>query len=500
MKIKAFLALCLTIITLSACKDDGQVGSLIQPEEDLLHSFSNKVNIKTSSVLIDTTLSKSENLFLGEYTDATFGRTKMEFASQIDSRIDGLTLPNTTVVSALSSYTGIVDTLLKGIDKKYGKIISIEETTDFHVDSAFFYIDYTNDIFGDTTSVQAVSIYALDKTLESGKKFFTSTDISNYCQKKNLLGSTSYQIRNSRRIQIPIDTNYIKQLTEVYTKNSNIKTQEEFNEVFKGIYASHSFNGGGIIKISVAGFSIFYTYEAKIKTTYDGRDTTINSKDIKDKNGSHIKILASNVFLSANKAVTRINIISQPNLKSIFESKISKEDDTYLFTPAGIYTSVKIPYSTIIDSVKKYSKDTTKVMFNSVKLKVWTKNIDWKTEISKTPAYSLLMMHKDSVVSFFYSNKAPNGTNSFYASYDTASHSYSFDLTQAMQKKINGLQSFPEDMVILPTLRTVSDNSGYSYMYLYGQQLWITASILYGENAEDVMKRPRIDIVYTRRE
>ncbi|HOI27500.1 MAG TPA: DUF4270 family protein [Paludibacteraceae bacterium] len=501
MKLKIVFLMCLSALLLASCKDDGQVGSLIQPEEDLLHVYSNMVNVSSSSVLVDSTLSKSSYFFLGEYTDPVFGSTKMEFISQIDSRVDGLKLPTTTIVGSSSLYTGISETLLQDLDSKFGKITAIESPTDMKVDSAFFHMQYADDFFGDSTTLQAVKVYALNKTLDDSKKYYTTAKVSDFCNKDTLLGSLSYQIQKSRTLDIPVSLSYINRLVNIYKSGSKIQTQAQFNDVFKGVYVSHSFNGGGVVKVNVAGFSIFYTFEAKLRTTYNGKDTLVNTADIKNKNGEHFRVLASHVFLSANKSVKRIDLVSHVGLTPYHSSIDDSEDTyTYTYTPAGVYTEVEIPFKVMVDSVKHYAAETNKVMFNSARLKVWTQNLGWKTDMDKKPNSEMLLINKDSIISFFDQNKTPDGITSFFALYDSTTASYSFDMTKAVQMRLSGLSSISDKMVIVPVSREVTE-SDYSYnVYSYNQELWITATQLYGSNSSVVLKRPRIDMVYTRRE
>ena len=134
----------------------------------------------------------------------------------------------------------------------------------------------------------------------------------------------------------------------IYQGKTSIKTQSQFNNFFKGIYASHSFNEGAIIKISVAGIMVYYSYNAMISTTYNGKDTTINSADLKNDVGAHYNPLVSSIFISANSAVERVNLIDHIGLKENF-SNIINETNTYTFTPAGLYTTIQIPSVTQLD-------------------------------------------------------------------------------------------------------------------------------------------------------
>jgi len=53
---------------------------------------------------------------------------------------------------------------------------------------------------------------------------------------------------------------------------------------------------------------------------------------------------------------------------------------------------------------------------------------------------------------------------------------------------------FSKNMVMVPIVIEPIDNVNY-----YRQQLWITATMLYGSKSTDEAKRPRLDMVYTQR-
>lgn len=487
------------LLFLSGCKDDGQVGSIIQPEEDLLHAYSAMTHLSSASVLADSTLSKADALYLGEYSDPVLGTTKVEFLSQIDSRVDGLLFPNTTIVTSKSNTAGILDSVLKTLDPKYGKITKISSPTNVVIDSAFFEMNYNSTFFGDSTTLQAVKVYALNRGLDKSKLYYTDANYADYCDKDTLLGACSYQIQNARRIRVPIRMDYVDRLVSVYDSTSGVKTQAQFDQLFKGVYVSHSFNGGGIVNLSSAGFHIFYKYDALVKTTYDGRDTVVNTALIKNTNGEKLSVLLTDAFLSANKSVARVNLVKHEGLDEVFAS-LKDEKLSYIFAPAGIYTTVNVDASLVKDSVKKQVSDLSKVMFNSARLKIWSKELDWKTDLDKNSYPYLLMLRRDSVVSFFAKNKTPDGVTSFIAAIDTAARAYAFDVTKAMQMEIKGIPTIDGEMVIVPVNRNVGDVTYNTYVYTYSQVFTTSAARFHKGDSEDVSKRPRIDFVFTKRE
>ncbi len=495
MRLKFIFAVLLPMLFLSACKDTDEVGSTIQPDEDLLKVHSNKIYIESASVLMDSVLSKSSYLFLGKYTDAVLGQTQAEFVSQIDARlgVGGLKIPDTTVVLRSSTSSGIPSDLLSVENADYGLIkeITLPENKNVRADSVFFVIGFT-DVFGDTTMItsaqQGIKIYALNKTLESSaiQKYYTNTNVADFCKMDTLLGKGNYNVRqNKDGITIKLDTKEGKdlgsRLVKIYQEGSAISTQRQFNDFFKGVYVSHSFHQGCIMKIYTAYILVYYSYDAKVSTTYQKRDTTINYR------------IPTYFSLSANKVVERVNLFNHIDLAEKFPL-LQNNKINYTYTPAGMYTAVNIPFETMVDSIKLKAADTSKVMFNSARLTLFAKELDWKTDLSKTPNPYILLIHKDSIVPFFDRNRTPDGMTSFLASYNSTEKSYTFDLTRAVQKKLTGQHSFNENMVAIPiVVETIDD-----YLIYYRQQLWLTATMLHGKEAEEP-KKPKLDVVYTER-
>ena len=107
----------------------------------------------------------------------------------------------------------------------------------------------------------------------------------------------------------------------------------------------------------------------------------------------------------------------------------------------------------------------------------------------------MLLIDKKEVESFFYENKQPDGITSFVSSMDTTAKAYIFNITAATQEKIFGGGAYGDDLVLVPVVKTAVNGNIY-----YRQQLWLTTALLYGDNVLNKEKRPRLDMVYTKRE
>lgn len=503
MKYKFLLPLLLasSVLAFNACTDDDNedVGASVQPAGDLLTTFSNKVDVATSSFLADSTLSKADYLYLGQYTDSHYGTTQCEFMSQFDARLGGLSVPLTSV-STNTRTSGIYYSLLTQIDSAYGDITEITDASDIVVDSAFYRISFDSDFMGDSTALQAINVYALTGVLPTNARHYTNTNPDDYCDKKTLLGSLAYQVAgkyyaadSTRILQVPIDLDYAAKVLDVYKSDSKIKTQSQFNQEFPGIYVAHSFNEGAIIKLLTSGLVVYYHFQGKIHTSYNGEDTVVDSRTLGKKNP-----LVASILISCNKSVERVNIFKHPNASAL-TSLANSTEFTHVMSPLGLYTKVDIDYQSIYDSIEaKAGSDLSRISINSASLKLTSSPITWSTKLAKAGNTYMLLINRDSIGDFFYYNKTPDGLYSFIAMRDTSNNAYAFDLSRAIQMKLRNPDQYEkvlDNLVVLPITITSSSSS-----YYYHQQFFPTGTRLYRSSAADVKLRPSIDLVYTRRE
>lgn len=491
-RIFLYISILASLFLCSCTKDDG-IGLSVQPEEDFMLTHSARVYCSSATEKCDSVLAKSDYLYLGQYADDVFGITRAEFMTQIDGRMGNLQLPDTMVTNS-GSVSGISIGILNAIDDHYGYIESIRNGRDVKVDSVLFYIQYSTDYVGDSTALQSVKLYELNKTLPAMNASFSNMKVEDYCDKSILLGSATYRICGDNIIKIKLADEYAKKLMDVYL-NKTVSTQEEFCDLYKGFYVSHSFNEGAVITCTSVGLQVFYSFDGDIYTQYDGRDTVVKGSEIKI-NGRNINPLVSSFLLTANKGVEQVNLFSHPDLDDKLAALESKPY-TYIFTPAGLYTNVLIPIEDVKDSIIKGvgTSNISNVMFNAARLKFPVDAINWKTYLSKNPNTYLMMIKRDKIVDFFYNNEYPDARESFVAVYDTATKSYSFDVAYAAQQYLKGNETVFDDMVLLPVTSLSVGNTAY-----YKQTLKTSAIRLHSSDEKNDKKRPSLDFVYTSRQ
>lgn len=507
MKFKFILPLAFLFLGINACTDDEEgVGASVQPAGDLLSAYSNRIDVSTNSILVDSVLYKADFLYLGQYTDTYLGTTQCEFISQFDARVGGISIPDTSLYS-YTNKLGVNQKWLYQMDPNYGYITEITNPREVEIDSAFFLIRFDGDVIGDTNALQAIDVYALNATLPTYGRHYSNVNPADYCDKSRRIGSLAYQTANRmmkkysssddkevpRILEVPVDLDFAKEVAGAYMKNSGITNQRQFNDKFPGIYVAHSFNEGAIIKINTCFLRLYYHFQGDIHTSYQGRDTVIDSRSLGRANP-----LVKSVSIACDKSVERVNVFKHPNNSSL-KTLINSSEFTYASSPASLYTQVDIDYKAICDSIKeKAGSDFSKLAVNSALLKLKAANLNWSTKLKKTPNQYMLLINRDSIANFFYWNKTPDGMYSFSASLDTSDYSFSFDLSHAVQMRLKerkGSENMLENMVVVPLYVTSS-----SERYYYHQQLWPTMSRFYKNTATEAKLRPCIDLVYTRRE
>lgn len=486
----------LMAVAFSSCNKEDGVGLSVQPDEDMMFTHSGKVYVSTATEKCDSVLAKSDYLYLGQYSDEKFGISRAEFMTQVDGRVGALDLPDTSLATTTG---GISRSILTLLDDRFGNITAIKNGRDVRVDSVVFYIQYSSSFVGDSTSLQSVKLYELNKTLPNSNAVYSNVNVADYCDKSVLLGTATYRVVGNKVIRIKLDDAYAQKVMDVCL-NKTVASQEEFCEMFKGYYVSHSFNEGAIITCTSVGLQVYYSFDGEIYTTFDGRDTVVSGRSF-TYNGENINPLISSFLLTSNKGVNQVNMFSHPDLDEKLVELI-KKPFTYIYTPSGLNTTVSIPFDEIKGQLEKEvgAGSLSNLMFNSARLRLQASKLNWRTYLGKNPNSYLMLIKRDKIVDFFYHNSTPDGMDSFVAAYDSQTDTYSFDLSLALQQKLKGNNDILENLVIVPVyVKSVSSSNGKSTSY-YKQLLSTSALNLYSSSASEPELQPYLDFVYTRRQ
>lgn len=435
MKILRLLTvLVIAALTFAACDDTTEgIGGSITNKIDNINISNSAFNVTTKSIVADSVLSRNNTGLIGKMKDPETGNyVKGDYMTQL---------------SVLPTFS--VDTLdyIKQANKG-----SIE------ADSCYLLVSY-NASYGDTIAPMKVTAYEMTKPMSEDKEYYSNYDAfkEGWVSENNQHWSSNYNLSNTsdvKNFKIYLNKKYKKGGKTYKNYGSYImQTYAEHPEYFKTNYKFlHNVCPGFYIK-NVGGTGNM----AKIWNTelifYWTRHKTIKAKDgVKDSTAVSI---GYNRF-DGTEEVLQLNKIENKNLEEL----ASKQNYTYLKSPAGIFTEVTLP---IEDIMKGHEKDT----LNTATISFPRLNADEDNPYNFATPSTILMVQKDSLQSFFEKSKLADSRTSYTASYSstgTYKNAYTFqniaNLVSAMYK--NKGKGGNWNKVVLVPVNVITTTQGYT--------------------------------------
>ena len=436
MKILRLLTvLVIAALTFAACDDTTEgIGGSITNKIDNINISNSAFNVTTKSIVADSVLSRNNTGLIGKMKDPETGNyIKGDYMTQL---------------SVLPTFS--VDTLdyIKQANKG-----SIE------ADSCYLLVSY-NASYGDTIAPMKVTAYEMTKPMAEDKEYYSDYDAfkEGWVSENNQHWSSNYNLSNTSDVK-----NFKIYLNKKYTKDGKtyknygsyiMQTYAEHPEYFKTNYKFlHNVCPGFYIK-NVGGTGNM----AKIWNTelifYWTRHKTIKAKDgVTDSTAVSI---GYNRF-DGTEEVLQLNKIENKNLEEL----ASKQNYTYLKSPAGIFTEVTLPIEDIMKGHEKDTLNTATISFPRLN----NENEDNPYNFA-TPS-TILMVQKDSLQSFFEKSKLADNRTSYTASYSstgTYKNAYTFqniaNLVSAMYKNKGKGENW--NKVVLVPVNVITTTQGYT--------------------------------------
>lgn len=435
MKILRLLTvLVIAALTFAACDDTTEgIGGSITNKIDNINISNSAFNVTTKSIVADSVLSRNNTGLIGKMKDPETGNyVKGDYMTQL---------------SVLPTFS--VDTLdyIKQANKG-----SIE------ADSCYLLVSY-NASYGDTIAPMKVTAYEMTRPMSEDKEYYSNYDAfkERWVSENNQHWSSNYNLSNTsdiKNFKIYLNKKYEKDGKTYKNYGSYImQTYAEHPEYFKTNYKFlHNVCPGFYIK-NVGGTGNM----AKIWNTelifYWTRHKTIKAKDgVKDSTAVSI---GYNRF-DGTEEVLQLNKIENKNLEEL----ASKQNYTYLKSPAGIFTEVTLP---IEDIMKGHEKDT----LNTATISFPRLNADEDNPYNFATPSTILMVQKDSLQSFFEKSKLADSRTSYTASYSstgTYKNAYTFqniaNLVSAMYKNKGKGENW--NKVVLVPVNVITTTQGYT--------------------------------------
>lgn len=418
---------------------------------------------------------------------------------------------------------------LDSIRSTYPAFDELADTTHIAIeqvisDSTYIYVVPTN-IIGDSLRPMHLNVYELKKPIPDGKTYLSDFDpikegfVNTEKPLKSMIFTMSDQTVDSLTASSDSYTSIFKiPLTEAYEKDgvtyknlgtyimqSYYKSKRDNNgafnnsntfahKVFPGIYVTIDNGEGAMATVAGTGMNIGFRYWAS--------DSTSRLR-------GHSTIFGTDEVLQTTRVETN---------KDALQALINDNSCTYLKSPAGLYTEMTIPVEQIMLGHESDSLSKAKITLQCM-------NSDgFEGNTYKAPSY-VMMIPSDSVQTFFNEKKLSNGRTAFLASYNSSTHSYTFDNFAGMIAYMHNLKQSGQagenwnKVAIVPvavnTTSTASNNSSYyggiySLYYGYGggsssTSTKITAIIpemsLYSAKlvgGANPLEQTRISVVYTK--
>lgn len=433
MKILRLLTvLVIAALTFAACDDTTEgIGGSITNKIDNINISNSAFNVTTKSIVADSVLSRNNTGLIGKMKDPETGNyVKGDYMTQLG------VLP-----------TFSVDTL----DIKKANNGSIE------ADSCYLLVSY-NASYGDTIAPMKVTAYEMTEPMREDQEYYSNYDAfkNGWVNENNPHWSSNYNLSNTsdvKNFKIYLNKEYKKDgktyknygsyILQTYAEHPKyFKTNFKFlHNVCPGFYIKNVGGTGNMAKIWNTEL-IFYWKK------------TIKAKDgVTDSTG-----IGYNRF-DGTEEVLQLNKIE--NDTKNLEQLASKENCTYLKSPAGIFTEVTLPIEDIMKGHEKDTLNTATISFPRLN----NENEDNPYNFA-TPS-TILMVQKDSLKSFFEKSKLADNRTSYTASYSstgTYKNAYTFqniaNLVSAMYKNKGKGENW--NKVVLVPVNVITTTQGYT--------------------------------------
>ena len=431
MKILRLLTvLVIAALTFAACDDTTEgIGGSITNKIDNINISNSAFNVTTKSIVADSVLSRNNTGLIGKMKDPETGNyVKGDYMTQLG------VLP-----------TFSVDTL----DIKKANNGSIE------ADSCYLLVSY-NASYGDTIAPMKVTAYEMTEPMREDQEYYSNYDAfkNGWVNENNPHWSSNYNLSNTsdvKNFKIYLNKEYKKDgktyknygsyILQTYAEHPKyFKTNFKFlHNVCPGFYIKNVGGTGNMAKIWNTEL-IFYWKK------------TIKAKDgVTDSTG-----IGYNRF-DGTEEVLQLNKIENKNLEEL----ASKQNCTYLKSPAGIFTEVTLPIENIMKGHEKDTLNTATISFPRLN----NENEDNPYNFA-TPS-TILMVQKDSLQSFFEKSKLADNRTSYTASYSstgTYKNAYTFqniaNLVSAMYKNKGKGENW--NKVVLVPVNVITTTQGYT--------------------------------------
>lgn len=365
-------------VTLFSCKKDfSTLGLDLQPGSDKINGTTVDTATLKAYTVFEDSLSTDERTvsLLGSYTDPVFGRTDASFITQIRLSSSNVTFGTSPVA-----------------------------------DSIVLYLDYSS-YYGDTNTLQNVSVYEIENSIYSDSTYYSNLDINDYTPTNLLLANYSYYPRpndTSKVISIKLDSSLAKKIVDT-ANTSYLIDNTVFINWFKGLYLkTQPINSNG----AIIYFDLLSAL-SKVTLFYHNNTDTLKFD-----------------FL-INSSCARVNLFSHDysgtSINSIIGDSLTSDSLIYMQAMSGLMSKINIPY------LSNLKKDST-IAIVRAELIIPVDNYD--ATFYKTPTKLLLVSYNSSGTYSFLPDYMVNSSY-FGGTYYSSDNTYRFNISRYAQQLVD---------------------------------------------------------------
>ena len=420
MKLKFPGYALLTLLFLFGCDDTTEkIGWEIMPMKDMVSIYTTEFDVMSETVKADSVYARTQTAYLGRYSDPEFGYYDASFISE-------LTTPENYEFPALYKYDATTRT---------GSGYMVSDSCA----AIFLRISYNKTgsgqpgFFGDSVTACRVSAYELNGQWLADRKSngrfyrYTSIDVDKYYDANKPIGSTAYTAHDYSTSSSTSSENYIDIRLDNKEGDRILKLNREHPEYFAdgetltknvipGYYLKSDYGDGTIIYVNhlilYMGFKFYATDSLGVAMKK-------NVTDDMGEAGTDSTYYATEYIFSSTPEVIQANRFNHSN--RLLQQKIDDPDNTYIKSPAGVFTALTIPYDEIN---QRLGTDT----INCVKLTLASYADEGVYEYNMEKPSQVMLIRKKDLKEFFESNSLPDDITTFYVNLNaTETNKYVFN-------------------------------------------------------------------------
>ena len=479
MKLK-FLAAVGLAATLYSCDDTTTgVGEFVADADEITASAqtfeATTKTLKYTDLNPDGVFSRTSNAYLGKFTDPDFGTYTTDFITQINCT-EGFEFPETM--------QDIVSTTLE--------------------------LSYSS-FFGDSLAPMRVRVDMLNREIDDDGEnlglYYTSYDPKEfYNENEAALAEQDYAVRDNSWTDEEIDSiksanGYYPPLIIDLDKSRKAKGEETFSAFLKRKYNEdkNSFKDSySFIHNVLPGFYVHNT-SGEGSILYIGAIwLRMKVSYLVESSSGKVDSLAytSIPFAATNEVYMSTRL---ENSGDNLERLAAETHNTYLKTPAGLCTEVKLPLQEMYEALGNDTLNSVSMSFTKYKnVSETSENNPYKMG---TPQ-SLLLIRKNEVKDFFEQKKNYDSKTTFLGTYSSTTNSYSFSqvnrlisqIFSDMRTKEEPAEGWDEynSMVLIP-VKTETDSQGNTIGLSHDLEV-NSARLVGGEQGEKI----KMEVIYTK--